>query len=92
LPQRLPVFQGGQEHSAEAVVLGVLGSDHDVLACGTGWWINSVTQHGKVVQIHPQLDLNVHIIPDLWIPSLFLGAVSTYHAEAVSHVMGNQTH
>lgn len=78
LPHGLPVFQGGQDHSAEALVLGVLGSDQGFLACGTAWVINAVTKHGNVEQIPSQMDLNFHVIPDLWIASQFLGGFGAY--------------
>lgn len=78
LPGGVPVFQGGQDHSAEALVLGVLGSDQGFLACGTAWVINAVTHHGRVEQIPPQMDLNFHVIPDLWIASQFLGGFGAY--------------
>jgi xylulokinase len=91
LPQRLPVFQGGQDHSAEALVLGVLGSDQDFLACGTAWVINAVTQHGNVGQIPPQMDLNFHVIPDLWIASQFLGGFGAYPEWMQKQFWENQT-
>jgi sugar (pentulose or hexulose) kinase len=91
LPQRLPVFQGGQDHSAEALVLGVLGSDQGFLACGTAWVINAVTQHGNVGQIPPQMDLNFHVIPDLWIASQFLGGFGAYPEWMQKQFWENQT-
>jgi xylulokinase len=78
LPAGLPVFQGGQDHSAEALALGVTGSDQGFLACGTAWVINAVTHHGIVENIPPQMDLNFHVIPDHWIASQFLGGFGAY--------------
>ncbi|MDX9850946.1 MAG: FGGY family carbohydrate kinase [Anaerolineaceae bacterium] len=78
LPAGLPVFQGGQDHSAEALALGVTGSDQGFLACGTAWVINAVTRHGNVDQIPAQMDLNFHVIPEHWIASQFLGGFGAY--------------
>ena len=91
LPTGLPVFQGGQDHSAEALALGVTGSDQGFLACGTAWVINAVTQHGNVDQIPAQMDLNFHVIPDHWIASQFLGGFGAYPEWMLKQFWENQT-
>lgn len=78
LPANLPVIQGGQDHSAEALALGVTGSEQGFLACGTAWVINAVTHYGIVENIPPQMDLNFHVIPNHWIASQFLGGFGAY--------------
>lgn len=90
LPSGLPVFQGGQDHSAEALALGVTGSDQGFLACGTAWVINAVTQSGNVDQIPAQMDLNFHVIPDHWIASQFLGGFGAYPEWMLKQFWENQ--
>lgn len=91
LPAGLPVIQGGQDHSAEALALGVTGSDQGFLACGTAWVINAVTHHGIVEKIPPQMDLNFHVIPDHWIASQFLGGFGAYPEWIVKQFWQNLT-
>jgi xylulokinase len=73
LPDGIPLINGGQDHSCEALALGLADPGSLLLACGTAWVINAVTDSPDVDSIPPQMALNFHVIPQRWIASQFLG-------------------
>ena len=78
LKMGLPVINGGQDHACEALALGIIEFDKAFLACGTAWVINAITNSGSVEKIPKKMDLNFHVMSDIWIASQFLGSLGTY--------------
>jgi len=75
LPEGIPLINGGQDHSCEALALGLADPGSLLLACGTAWVINAVTDSPNVDSIPPQMALNFHVLPQRWIASQFLGGL-----------------
>jgi xylulokinase len=73
-PQTL-VINGGQDHACEALALGITSKGTGLLACGTAWVINGVTESPSVGAIPSSMDLNHHVVPDRWVMSQFLGGL-----------------
>jgi xylulokinase len=73
LPDGIPLINGGQDHSCEALALGLTNPGSLLLACGTAWVINAVTASPDVAAIPEAMALNFHVIPQRWIASQFLG-------------------
>ncbi len=78
LPEGTPVINGGQDHACEALAFGVVNAKNTILACGTAWVINIVTNQGSVDLIPNQMDLNFHVLPNMWLASQFLGELGSY--------------
>jgi xylulokinase len=73
------VINGGQDHSCEALALGMASAGAGLLACGTAWVINTVAvslplEH-RIDAIPTSMDLNYHVIPGRWVVSQFLGGL-----------------
>ncbi len=84
----LPVINGGQDHSCEALALGVKEKGMGMLACGTAWVLN-VALHDKNMDLVPDtMDLNYHVIPDTYIASEFLGCYGKHIEWWVSEIAG----
>jgi len=75
LKEGTPLVNGGQDHSAEALALGITSPGSLFLACGTAWVINAVTASSDVDSLPPQMALNPHVIPQRWVASQFLGGL-----------------
>lgn len=75
LREDTPLINGGQDHSAEALALGITSPGSLFLACGTAWVINAVTASSDVGLLPPQMALNPHVIPERWVASQFLGGL-----------------
>lgn len=73
LPPDAPLINGGQDHACEALALGMTDPEAALLACGTAWVINTVTDTPEVASFPPEMALNAHVIPDRWIASQYLG-------------------
>lgn len=73
LKEGTPLINGGQDHSTEALALGMTSPGSLFLACGTAWVINAVTASPEVEALPPQMALNPHVIPKRWVASQFLG-------------------
>jgi xylulokinase len=73
------VVNGGQDHSCEALALGLTSAGAGLLACGTAWVINAVVEAlpeaDPVGGIPADMDLNYHVLPGRWIASRFLGGL-----------------
>lgn len=73
------VVNGGQDHSCEALALGLTSAGTGLLACGTAWVINAVVgplpAHVPIDAILVGMDLNYHVLPARWIASRFLGGL-----------------
>jgi xylulokinase len=69
------VINGGQDHSCEALALGMTTGGRALLACGTAWVINGVAESTAMGAIPSNMNLNFHILPQRWIVSQFLGAL-----------------
>jgi len=68
-----PLVNGGQDHSCEALALGMVDPGSYMLACGTAWVLNGITDTPEVKAFPPQMALNYHVIPGRWIASQYLG-------------------
>jgi len=75
LPAGLPVINGGQDHSSEAVALGMIHSGDAWLGCGTAWVINAVVEQIDLDSVPQGLCLNYHNLPQRWIMSQLLGGL-----------------
>ena len=75
LPPGVPLINGGQDHSCEALALGMTAPGSFLLACGTAWVINAATNSADINAIPPEMSLNYHVIPERYIASQFLGGL-----------------
>jgi xylulokinase len=75
LPAGVPLINGGQDHSCEALALGITEPGNFLLACGTAWVINGAADSPEVTAIPPEMALNYHVIPKRYIASQFLGGL-----------------
>jgi xylulokinase len=67
------VINGGQDHSCEALALGLDSRGDGMLACGTAWVINAITETSGMDSIPSGMSLNHHVLPNRWVASQFLG-------------------
>lgn len=70
-----PVVIGGQDHACEALALGMTAGGSFLLACGSAWVLNGVTETGNVDELPVAMSLNFHVVPERWILSQFLGGL-----------------
>ena len=70
----IPVINGGQDHTLEALAVGINGKGKSMLACGTAWVINCATDSGELKHIPINMDLNFHILKNKWVISQYLGS------------------
>jgi xylulokinase len=70
-----PLINGGQDHSCEALALGMINPGSFLLACGTAWVINGIKGSPNLEAVPEEMALNPHVIPDRWIASQFLGGL-----------------
>lgn len=73
ISQQIPVINGGQDHTLEALAVGLTGKGKTLLACGTAWVINSVAKDGELAAIPPNMGANFHVMPNQWIISQYIG-------------------
>ncbi|NPV74958.1 MAG: hypothetical protein HPY59_01155 [Anaerolineae bacterium] len=69
------VVNGGQDHSCEALAIGMTEPGPALLACGTAWVINGATDRADMSAIPDGMNLNFHVIPHCWTISQFLGGL-----------------
>jgi xylulokinase len=69
------VINGGQDHSCEALALGMTSAGAGLLACGTALVINAIAESPSVDAIPARMDLNYHVVPGRWVVSQFLGGL-----------------
>lgn len=69
------VVNGGQDHSCEALAIGMTGPGAALLACGTAWVINGATDRADMSAIPDGMNLNFHVTPHCWTISQFLGGL-----------------
>jgi xylulokinase len=69
------VINGGQDHSCEALALGMTAKGAGLLACGTAWVINGIAETPSTEAIPASMDLNYHVVPGRWVVSQFLGGL-----------------
>lgn len=69
------VINGGQDHSCEALALGITAAGGAMLACGTAWVINCIADTPSVGAIPLSMNLNSHVVPGRWVASQFLGGL-----------------
>jgi sugar (pentulose or hexulose) kinase len=75
LAPEMVVVNGGQDHSCEALALGMTATGAGLLACGTAWVINGIAESPSVDAIPASMDLNYHVVPGRWVASQFLGGL-----------------
>ncbi len=75
LAEGIPLINGGQDHSCEALALGMTTPGKFLLACGTAWVVNAAMSSPDVAALPPEMALNAHVIPQRWIASQFLGGL-----------------
>jgi sugar (pentulose or hexulose) kinase len=73
LSNSIPVINGGQDHTLEALAVGLTSEGKAFLACGTAWVINSTSKSCDLSTIPPNMGLNFHIVDGQWIISQYLG-------------------
>ena len=69
----IPVYNGGQDHTLEALAVGMTGPGQALLACGTAWVINTAAGRDQCARAPEALGMNPHILPDRWVLSEYLG-------------------
>ena len=69
------IINGGQDHSCEALAVGMTSAGTGLLACGTAWVINAIAQLPAMDKIPTSMDLNYHVVPGRWVVSQFLGGL-----------------
>jgi xylulokinase len=75
LTRETVVINGGQDHSCEALALGMTAKGMGLLACGTAWVINGIAETPSTEAIPAGMDLNYHVVPGRWVVSQFLGGL-----------------
>jgi gluconokinase len=75
LPLGLPLINGGQDHACEALALGLMDPGRYLLACGTAWVLNGVTESTDLTAVPSHIALNPHVVSQRWIASQFLGGL-----------------
>ena len=75
LPMGTPLFTGGQDHSCEALALGLRSAGDFWLACGSAWVLNVVADIADQETFPPEMCLNFHVLPERWVASQFLGGL-----------------
>jgi xylulokinase len=83
-----PIIAGGQDHSCEALAVGMTGAGQSLLACGTAWVINGVSPTADMKSIPESMNLNYHVIPQSWTISQFLGGLGASSEWWVTHGWG----
>ena len=69
----LPVYNGGQDHTLEALAVGMTRPGQALLACGTAWVINAAAGLDECRQAPRGLGMNPHILAERWVLSQYLG-------------------
>ena len=75
LPMGTPLFTGGQDHSCEALALGLESAGDFWLACGSAWVLNIVADIADRETVPLGMCLNFHVLPERWVASQFLGGL-----------------
>jgi xylulokinase len=75
LPTDMALINGGQDHSCEALAVGMTDPGQILLACGTAWVVNSAVVQPQVAMLPSEMNLNCHAMPGRWIASQFLGSL-----------------
>ena len=91
LPIDTVLINGGQDHACEALALGMLDPGDALLACGTAWVINTVTDTPVIDNLPLQVAVNPHVVPDRWIASQYLGGFGAGFAWWLDQISGVQT-
>jgi len=71
----VPVINGGQDHSAEAVTLGMISAGDAWLGTGTAWVINGIMEEPAVERVPANMSLNYHTLPQRWTISQLIGGI-----------------
>ena len=71
--REIPVINGGQDHTLEALAVGLTEEGKALLACGTAWVVNGVSRSGALADIPEGMGINPHVPPGQWIASQYLG-------------------
>ena len=71
----VPVINGGQDHSAEAVTLGMTSAGDAWLGTGTAWVINGIMEEPAVERVPSNMSLNYHTLPQRWTISQLIGGI-----------------
>ncbi len=69
----IPVINGGQDHTLEALAVGLTSQGKALLACGTAWVINAIGVFDAMEQIPPLMGVNFHVLDNLRVMSQYLG-------------------
>ncbi len=75
LAEDVVLVNGGQDHCCEALAVGMTDEGTGLLACGTAWVINGAMGSARMDDVPPRMDLNVHVVPERWIASQYLGGL-----------------
>ena len=89
LPAGTPLVNGGQDHSCEALAVGMVAPGQALLACGTAWVINGISARADVSGIPTSVNLNCHVLPGVWTISQFLGGLGGTIEWWVNHFWQN---
>lgn len=71
----VPVINGGQDHSSEAIVLGMSSAGDTWLGTGTSWVINGIMEESAIEKVPAKMNLNYHTLPQRWTISQLLGGI-----------------
>ena len=72
---QVPIINGGQDHSAEAVTLGMTSAGDAWLGTGTAWVINGIMEEPAVERVPSNMSLNYHTLPQRWTISQLIGGI-----------------
>lgn len=73
LPADMQVIVGGHDQCCAALGMGVATPGELMLAAGTAWVLTALTPRMTVAQIPPGMDLNHHVLPEMFTVSQLLG-------------------
>lgn len=71
----VPIINGGQDHSAEAVTLGMTSAGDAWLGTGTAWVINGIMEEPAMERVPRNMSLNYHTLPHRWTISQLVGGI-----------------
>ncbi|MCS7060430.1 MAG: FGGY family carbohydrate kinase [Anaerolineae bacterium] len=83
------IVTGGQDHACEALALGLIDPGGLMLSTGTAWVITGIADCADLSAIPRQMDLNVHVAPQRWTISTYMGGFGAVLAWWLSGAPGN---
>lgn len=69
----IPVINGGQDHTLEALAVGLTQEGKALLACGTAWVINAICDTDRTDDAPTSMGVNFHVLDQKRVISQYIG-------------------